>query len=52
MNTTWQGFDGFLRSLRHCASDESSLSIGRVKAVGPVGQEPQWLVFLLIDIQT
>ena len=28
---TWQGLDGFQKSLRSCASDESSLSIGRVK---------------------
>ena len=28
---TWQGYDGFQKSLRPCASDGSSLSIGRVK---------------------
>ena len=27
---TWQSLDGFQKSLRHCALDESSLSIGRV----------------------
>ena len=27
---TWQGFDGFKKSLHPCALDESSLSIGRV----------------------
>ena len=27
---TWQGLDGFQKSLRSCASEESSLSIGRV----------------------
>ena len=30
---TLQGLDEFLKSLRPCALDESSLSIGRVKAV-------------------
>ena len=29
----WQGFDGFQRSFRHYSLEESSLSIGRVKAV-------------------
>ena len=28
---TWQGLDGFQKSLHLCALDESSLSIGRVK---------------------
>ena len=28
---TWQGLDDFQKSLRPCALDESSLSIGRVK---------------------
>ena len=28
---TWQGLDGFQNSLRACALDKSSLSIGRVK---------------------
>ena len=27
---TWQGLDGFQKSLRPCTLDESSLSIGRV----------------------
>ena len=30
MNTNKQGLDGFQKSLRPCALDESSLSIGRV----------------------
>ena len=31
MNITQQGLDGFQESLRACALDESSLSLGRVK---------------------
>ena len=30
---TWQGLDGFQKSLRSCALDERSLSIGRVKEI-------------------
>ena len=31
MNATMTELDGFQQSLRSCSSDESSLSIGRVK---------------------
>ena len=30
---TWQGFDGFQKSLRSCALDQSSHSIGRVNLI-------------------
>ena len=30
---TWEGLDGFQKSLRYYALDESSLSIGRVKSI-------------------
>ena len=30
---TWQGLDGFQKSLHPCALDENSLSIGRVKSM-------------------
>ena len=34
---TWQGLDGFLESLRPCASEENSHSIG---SVNPFGYQP------------
>ena len=38
MNTNMTGFilDGFQKSLRPCALDESSLSIGRMKKINEV----------------
>ena len=49
---TWQGLDGFQKSLHPCALNESSLSIGRVNRLHWSGQYPITLIITLIKTTT
>ena len=48
---TWQGLDDFQKSLRPCALDESSLSIGRVKITNSTERLRKWSCFHLTHLE-